>query len=134
MRGMGNISWDSGVLVRLYVMVRLNSVGGPRPYGTEQLLQYWGPDEEHFRCGAVVVRRIAGIWQFVLSGREEGLGCCSKQSLLSGNSIGKMVGGLFVLYVVVRAGLILRLTCICVPWQLLWCSWVDISVFPIDEP
>ena len=59
-------------------------MGGPRPYGTggtgtEQLLQYWGPDEEHFRCGAVVVRRIAGIWQFVLSGREEGLSRCSKQ-------------------------------------------------------
>ena len=54
-------------------------------------------------------------------------------SLLSGNSIDKMVGGLFVLYVVFLAGLILRLTFICVPWQLLWCSWVDISVLPIDE-
>jgi hypothetical protein len=52
---------------------------------------------------------------------------------LSGNPIGKMVVGLFVLQVVVRAGLILRLTFICVPWQLLWCFWVDISVFPIDE-
>jgi hypothetical protein len=48
---------------------------------------------------------------------------------LSGNLICKMVGGLFVLYVVFRSGLILRLGFICVPWQLLWCSWVDISVF-----
>ncbi len=99
-------------------------VGGLRPYdtggtGTEQL-QYWGL-EEHLRCGAVVVRRIAGIRQFVLSGREKWLGCCSKESLFSCNSICKMAGGLFVLYVVFRAGLILRLAFICVPWQLLWC-------------
>jgi hypothetical protein len=44
-----------------------------------------------------------------------------------------MVKGLFVLYVVFRAGFILRLAFISVPWQLLLCFWVDISAFPIDE-
>ena len=42
-------------------------------------------------CGSIVViRREAGIGQIVLSSREEGYGCCSKELLLSCNSIGKM--------------------------------------------
>jgi hypothetical protein len=56
----------------------------------------------------------SGFGQFVLSGREEGYGCCSKEVLLSGNLIVNMLRGLFVLYIVFRTGLILRLTFISV--------------------
>jgi hypothetical protein len=70
----------------------------------------------------------SGDWAFCFIGQRRRV-----WSLLSGNSIVKMVKGLFVLYVVFRAGFILRLAFISVPWQLLLCFWVDISAFPIDE-
>ena len=131
---MGGTFWAK--LARIVLYRYRTVLSCRRPYGTggtgTERLQYWGP-EELFRCGSIVVRREAGIGQFVLSGREERYGCCSKELLLSGNSIGKMVRGFFVPYVEFLTGLILRLAITSVNWHVLWCSWADISAFLIDE-
>jgi hypothetical protein len=97
-------------------------------YGTVYILRPCGL----FRCDSLAVRREAGIGQFVFSGRGEWYGCCSTYLLLQGNAISKVVSGVFVVYVVLRSNLILRIVFISVPWHTLWCSWADIIDFAID--
>ena len=84
-----------------------------------------------FRCDSLATRRVAGIEQFVFSGRGEGYGCL-EDLLLAGNTISKVVSGVFVFCGVLRSDLILCMVFISVSWQILWCSWADINNFAID--